>query len=150
LERDLQSNYGSHYQPSTEFTFSKRAIPYLVNFQDFRQILSRIRIFASNHNWLNDLDTFNAYIAGAPVLDHHRHGYIHPMREAMVYLEPNLSEEFNSLQPNNWDSIPAIRSDVPVELYKNAYFRVWDHLWEWVISGRIDQVLMRLTTANRE
>lgn len=128
------------------------SLPYLKDFVDFRRlVLDKMRLLISTHSWLSDMDVFNAYIAGVPLLclnkvDH----YHHPMERAMLYLEPALVPEFDNLRRYRIDwtqlqTLPALRSDIPVELFVNAYVLTWDLLWEWVSSGFVDTTLMYLT-----
>lgn len=133
-------------------------LPFEYNFDKFCKIFSRLRVFISTHNWLNDMDVFNAYISGAPILHipgglwgeiAGKRSYYHPMQKALLYLEPRLMPEFADLQAcysfGEWDRMPEVRYDVPSELYANAYFQSWDLLWEWALSGSIDKNLEELT-----
>lgn len=140
---------------TNEHCFTKNVIQYLDNFSEFCKIFARLRLFVSNHTWLNDLDVFNAYISGAPIWSRNltvsRGGYFHPRWKAMTYLEPALRSEFANITqhwqfaPHDWRSVPAIRDDIPIDLYRHAYYRLWDILWEWVRTGRRDKILERLT-----
>lgn len=120
----------------------RNIIPFRHKFSDYSELFTRLRCLVSNHRWVTDADVFNAYIAGAPLVGKN---YVHPMAKAMIYLEPRLSEDLANLSRIHHERLPSIRTDIPTELYKTAFFTLWDNLWAWATTGVIDETLMYLT-----
>lgn len=125
-----------------DLCFIRDMMPPISNDAEYNALFARVCEFVTTRTNINDVDIFNAYINGAKCINVLNIGtnYHHPLAVAMCHLEPKLANEFERLK-----AAPAIRDNVPAELYDNAFYKTWDMLVQWASYHKIDRKLMQLS-----